>query len=68
MNVYVSYNQNHTFTYNEKIKVESVMQAVCDPALYGETSEGDESIMISLVLFGCLRELDGNLWNTPILC
>ncbi|KAJ3043309.1 proteasome component pup2 [Rhizophlyctis rosea] len=38
--------QNHWFTYNEKIKVESVTQAVCDLALrFGEGAEGEESIM-----------------------
>ncbi|KAJ9048742.1 proteasome component pup2 [Entomophthora muscae] len=37
--------QNHHFTYNEDIKVESVTQAVCDLALrFGETDEG-EAIM-----------------------
>ncbi|KAI0244215.1 proteasome component pup2 [Massospora cicadina] len=34
--------QNHHFTYNEDIKVESVTQAVCDLALrFGETDDGD---------------------------
>ncbi|CAI2170777.1 12781_t:CDS:2 [Funneliformis geosporum] len=38
--------QNHNFTYNEKIKVESVTQAVCDLALrFGESAHGEESIM-----------------------
>ncbi|GBB85193.1 hypothetical protein RclHR1_11750006 [Rhizophagus clarus] len=38
--------QNHHFTYNEKIKVESVTQAVCDLALrFGESAHGEESIM-----------------------
>ncbi|KAK9767506.1 proteasome component pup2 [Basidiobolus ranarum] len=38
--------QNHHFTYNESIKVESVTQAVCDLALrFGEGAEGEESIM-----------------------
>ncbi|PKC15979.1 N-terminal nucleophile aminohydrolase, partial [Rhizophagus irregularis] len=38
--------QNHRFTYNEKIKVESVTQAVCDLALrFGESAHGEESIM-----------------------
>lgn len=37
--------QNHHFTYNEDIKVESVTQAVCDLALrFGETDQG-EAIM-----------------------
>ena len=38
--------QNHTFTYNEPIKVESLTQAVCDLALgFGE--DGDEKTMVS---------------------
>ena len=38
--------QNHTFTYNEKIKVESLSQAVCDLALrFGEGADGEEAIM-----------------------
>lgn len=41
--------KNHRFTYNEKIKVESVTQAVCDLALrFGESAHGEESIMVSL--------------------
>lgn len=39
--------QNHQFTYDEKIKVESVTQAVCDLALrFGESADGEESIMV----------------------
>jgi 20S proteasome subunit alpha 5 len=38
--------QSHQFTYNEKIKVESATQAVCDLALrFGESAEGEESVM-----------------------
>ncbi|KXS19860.1 N-terminal nucleophile aminohydrolase [Gonapodya prolifera JEL478] len=38
--------QNHTFTYDERIKVESLTQAVCDLALrFGESADGQESIM-----------------------
>ncbi|KAJ1981954.1 proteasome component pup2 [Dimargaris cristalligena] len=38
--------QNHRFTYNEPLKVESVTQAVCDLALrFGEGAEGEKSIM-----------------------
>jgi 20S proteasome subunit alpha 5 len=49
--------QNHTFTYNEPIKVESLTQAVCDLALgFGEG--GDEKTMsrpfgVALLLAGC---------------
>lgn len=38
--------QNHTFTYNARMKVESITQAVCDLALrFGEGADGSESIM-----------------------
>jgi len=38
--------QNHQFTYDEPIKVESVTQAVCDLALrFGESTEDDEPKM-----------------------
>lgn len=38
--------QNHTFHYNEPLKVESVTQAICDLALrFGEGADGEESIM-----------------------
>jgi len=38
--------QNHAFTYDEPIKVESVTQAVCDLALrFGESTEDDEAMM-----------------------
>ncbi|KAJ1558645.1 proteasome component pup2 [Nowakowskiella sp. JEL0078] len=38
--------QNHRFTYNEPMKVESVTQAVCDLALrFGESADGEEAIM-----------------------
>src|ERR1700731_3393064 len=38
--------QNHTFVYDEKIKVESVTQAVCDLALrFGESVHNEEAMM-----------------------
>ncbi|TPX45467.1 hypothetical protein SeMB42_g03700 [Synchytrium endobioticum] len=38
--------QNHWFTYDEKMKIESVTQAVCDLALrFGESADGEDSIM-----------------------
>jgi 20S proteasome subunit alpha 5 len=38
--------QNHTFVYDEPIKVESITQAICDLALrFGEGAQGEESIM-----------------------
>jgi 20S proteasome subunit alpha 5 len=37
---------NHTFTYDEPMKVESITQSVCDLALrFGEGAEGEEAIM-----------------------
>lgn len=40
-------SQNHAFTYNERIKVESVTQAVCDLALRFGESVHDEDAMMS---------------------
>lgn len=38
--------QNHTFTYDEPIKVESVTQAVCDLALrFGESTHDEDALM-----------------------
>lgn len=38
--------QNHSFTYDERIKVESVTQAVCDLALrFGESVHDEEAMM-----------------------
>ncbi len=38
--------QNHTFTYDERIKVESATQAVCDLALrFGESVHDEEAMM-----------------------
>lgn len=40
--------QNHSFTYNEKIGVESLTQAVCDLALsFGEGQDGDKDKRMS---------------------
>ena len=39
-------SQNHTFNYNEPLRVESCTQAICDLALrFGEGADGEESIM-----------------------
>ncbi|WFC94098.1 proteasome endopeptidase complex [Malassezia brasiliensis] len=39
-------SQNHSFVYDEEIKIESVAQAVCDLALrFGENTEDDEAMM-----------------------
>ncbi|KAJ1956099.1 proteasome component pup2 [Dispira parvispora] len=59
--------QNHHFTYDEKIPVESVTQAVCDLALrFGEGAEGEKSIMsrpfgVALLVAGC-DERGGQLY------
>ncbi|KAF9292011.1 proteasome component pup2 [Linnemannia elongata] len=61
--------QNHAFTYNESIKVESVTQAVCDLALrFGESARGEESIMsrpfgVSLLIAG-IDETGPQLFHT----
>ncbi|RKP11862.1 nucleophile aminohydrolase [Piptocephalis cylindrospora] len=50
--------QNHRFTYDEPIRVESVTQSVCDLALrFGEGADGQERIMsrpfgVSLLIAG----------------
>ena len=39
-------SQNHSFIYNEPLRVESCTQAICDLALrFGEGADGEESIM-----------------------
>ncbi|KAI9504428.1 proteasome component pup2 [Coemansia spiralis] len=61
--------QNHTFTYEEVIPVESVTQAVCDLALrFGEGAEGQESTMsrpfgVSLLIAG-VDERGPQLYHT----
>lgn len=43
--------QNHSFTYDEPIKVESVTQAVCDLALrFGEGADEEEASMVRSLL------------------
>ncbi|KAI7873732.1 proteasome component PUP2 [Lichtheimia hyalospora FSU 10163] len=38
--------QNHRFTYDESLKVESLTQSICDLALrFGESADGEEAIM-----------------------
>ena len=40
--------QNHTFVYNEKMLVESVVQSVCDLALrFGEGADGQEPTLVN---------------------
>ena len=40
-------SQNHRFTYDEPIKVESVTQAVCDLALrFGESVHDEDAMMV----------------------
>ena len=41
------FNENHWFTYDEKIKVTSVAQSVCDLALrFGESADGQDALMV----------------------
>jgi hypothetical protein len=40
--------KNHTFTYDEKIKVESITQGVCDLALrFSDSATGEKASMVS---------------------
>ncbi|CAK5264319.1 unnamed protein product [Mycena citricolor] len=61
--------QNHSFTYDEKIKVESVAQAVCDLALrFGESVHDEEAMMsrpfgVALLIAG-VDELGPQLYHT----
>lgn len=43
-------SQNHAFTYDEPIGVESVTQAVCDLALrFGESMDNESAMMVSTI-------------------
>ncbi|KAF5384760.1 hypothetical protein D9615_001058 [Tricholomella constricta] len=61
--------QNHAFTYDERIKVESVTQAVCDLALrFGESVHDEEAMMsrpfgVALLIAG-IDELGPQLFHT----
>jgi len=61
--------QNHSFTYNEPIKVGSVTQAVCDLALrFGESVEDEDALMSRpfgvALLIGGIDELGPQLFHT----
>jgi len=44
--------KNHTFTYDEKIKVESITQGVCDLALrFSDSATGEKASMVSWTEF-----------------
>lgn len=68
-------SQNHAFTYDEKIKVESVTQAVCDLALrFGESMDNEDAMMVSLstLLYGDCSDLyldrvDHSEWHYSLL-
>ncbi|KAI5991352.1 proteasome subunit alpha type 5 [Pisolithus marmoratus] len=61
--------QNHAFTYDERIKVESVTQAVCDLALrFGESVHDEDALMsrpfgVALLIAG-IDELGPQLYHT----
>ncbi|KAI0299953.1 proteasome subunit alpha type 5 [Russula brevipes] len=61
--------QNHAFTYDERIKVESVTQAVCDLALrFGESVHDEDAMMsrpfgVALLIAG-IDELGPQLFHT----
>ncbi len=45
-------SQGHWFTFNERMKVESVTQSVCDLALrFGESADGEESVMVCFSIY-----------------
>ena len=60
-------SQNHTFHFNEPLRVESCTQAICDLALrFGEGADGEESIMsrpfgVALLIAG-IDEDGPQLW------
>jgi len=62
-------SQNHAFTYDEAIRVESVTQAVCDLALrFGESIHDDDAMMsrpfgVALLIAG-IDELGPQLYHT----
>jgi len=62
-------SQNHAFTFDERIKVESVTQAVCDLALrFGESMENEDAMMsrpfgVALLIAG-IDELGPQLYHT----
>ncbi|CAE6361481.1 unnamed protein product [Rhizoctonia solani] len=62
-------SQNHRFTYDEPIKVESVTQAVCDLALrFGESMDNEDAMMsrpfgVALLIAG-IDELGPQLYHT----
>lgn len=63
-------SQNHAFTYDERIKVESVTQAVCDLALrFGESVHDEDAMMsrpfgVALLIAG-IDELGPQLYAFP---
>jgi len=61
--------EHHSFTYDERIKVESVTQAVCDLALrFGESVEDEDALMSRpfgvALLIGGVDELGPQLFHT----
>jgi len=61
--------RNHQFTYDERIKVESATQAVCDLALrFGESMDNEDAMMsrpfgVALLIAG-IDELGPQLYHT----
>jgi len=64
-------SQNHAFTYDERIKVESVTQAVCDLALrFGESVHDEDAMMsrpfgVALLIAG-IDELGPQLYVSQV--
>ena len=67
-------SQNHAFTYDEKIKVESVTQAVCDLALrFGESVHDEDAMMsrpfgVALLIAGVDEKGPQLYVIPPIIC
>jgi hypothetical protein len=65
-------SQNHAFTYDERIKVESVTQAVCDLALrFGESVHDEDAMMsrpfgVALLIAG-IDELGPQLYVSHVV-
>ena len=47
--------QNHWFTYNERMSVESVTQAVSNLALQFGDDDADPGAMVGLIKFDCVK-------------
>lgn len=59
--------QNHAFTYDEPIRVESATQAVCDLALrFGESVHDEEAMMVSATPHSLEHSPDAGLAESTV--